>query len=167
MTHPLPLAVLTLPLLRRRGVGGAVRDEDARGVRTDEDAVVVARVEGERPDATARQGRVEPLPRHPRVGRAEDAAAFELAEDAPAALVSVAYEDLVGVVGVNEHAREAAQREVAAAALPVLARVVRDVERLRRADVDVLGPLRVALDDVDWRVRGDVAHLLPGLAAVA
>src|SRR5207253_1191892 len=145
----------------------SVREEHARRVRADEDAAVVARVEGERPDAPTRERRVETLPSHTRVGRTKDAAALRLCEDAPAALVRVADEGLIGVVGVDEYAREAPQGKVAAAPQPVLTGVVRDVERLRRADVDVLGPLRVALDDVDGSLRRDAAQLLPGLARVA
>src|SRR5947207_307874 len=141
----LPFAFLLLTLLRRRGVRPAPRDVDSGGVRADEDSGGVARVEGERPDAPARERRVEPLPGHAGVGRAEDAAAFGFAEDSAPALVRVADEDLLRVLRVDEYARETAQGESAAATKPTLAAVVRDVERLRRPDVDVFGPLRVAL----------------------
>src|SRR5947209_10541913 len=107
----------------------------------DENLAGVARVEGERPDAATRKRRVEPLPSHACVGRAEDAAALCLAEDSTAALVCVADEDLVRVLRVDEDAREASQRKSASATQPTLPAVVRDVERLRRADVNIFGPL--------------------------
>ena len=118
----------------QRGFTAARDHIDARGMRSDKQRVLIARVNCQGPNAHARQvqiTRVDALPRHARISRTEDPTAFI------ARLISIPGEDLIRVTRIDQDTGEIAVRQIASAARPMLATIVRQVKGLFRAHVNV------------------------------
>src|SRR5687768_16558761 len=120
----------------------------------------VGRVESHHPHTPARQLkllRIDPLPVQPGVlGVVHAAVVLERGRD----------EHFVRVPRVYQDAGEIAERQIRPAPQPRAAAVAAGVERVDRADVNVIRPLGVDGDRADRHILGRAAELLPGFAIV-
>src|SRR5258706_7685399 len=105
--------------------------------------------------------RVDPHPRGAGIIRSIDTAAHF------AVLICVTDKYFVRVSGIDQDAGEVSKRKIASAPEPMLATVVRHVERLFGSDIDERRALRILRDHVNRGGSGNTADLLPALSGVA
>src|ERR1043165_3571136 len=133
-------------------------------MRTDEEHILIVRIKRQCPDPLARQTlvfRVDACPRLTRVRAAINSAAN------CSNLIRIADEDLIAVARIDQNAGEIAERKITAANLPGGAPIVRHVERLLCANVDVVRSLRILGYRVHRYVVRYAVDLPPRLAAIA
>src|SRR6185369_2308737 len=82
-------------------------------------------------------------------------------------LIRVAHKDLVAIARVYQNAGEVAERKISAAYSPRRATIMRTEECLLRADVDVIGSLRILGDHVHRNVLRNAVNPAPRLSIIA
>src|SRR6185436_7049976 len=118
-------------------------------MRTDEQSVLIARIESERPNPLTRQAvffRVNARPGLAGVHRTVNSTADFTG------LVSVARKQFVTVAWIDQNTCEVAERQIATATGPVRTAVMRHVERLLCANVEIVWSLRITSDRVYRRL---------------
>src|SRR5205085_10633201 len=133
-------------------------------MRTDKKYVLIVRIKGQGPDPLTRQMLVfwiDARPRLARVRAAKDSAANV------SLLVRIADENLIAIARIDQNAGEVAVWKIHAADFPRSAAIMRHVQRLLRADINVIGPLRILRYRVHCYVVRYAINLPPGLSTIA
>src|SRR6267378_5240175 len=132
-------------------------------MRSHEESVLIARIESQGPDPLTGQSlhfRINARPRRTPIDRSIDAASDF------ACLIRVTGEHFVAVPGVDQDARKIAEGKIPTAPAPVCSTVLRHIESLLRADIDMAGALQIPSNRIDRSFCWDSGNLLPRLPCV-
>src|SRR5688572_20295600 len=133
-------------------------------MRTDKQHVLIVGIKRQRPDSLTRKTialRIDSRPRLASIRAAVNTTA-DLAD-----LVCIANEYLVAITRVDQDAGEVAERKIPTANSPRCATVLRHIERLLGANVEIVRSLRILRDRVYRNLSRNTVYLRPRFSAIA
>src|SRR5437763_11090404 len=133
-------------------------------MRTDEKVALSVRIERHSPDSLTRQMLVFRINARPRLAcvRAAKHSAANVSF-----LIRIADEDLVAIARIDQNTGKVAIWKIAAADFPRSASIMRHIQRLLCAHINVVGPLRILGNRVHRYVVRNAINLPPGLSTIA